>query len=213
MADPRPEVQYASLAQQTETAQLGMWVFIATEVLFFGALIFAYYIYRISYPDQFVLAGRDAKLLLGSINTALLATSSLTMVASIDFVKRDQLPRATAALSVTALLGVAFLAVKGYEYIEDYHDHTVPLLSFVLKPDQHPPVELFWMFYFVATAIHAVHLSIGIVAVLVMVHHTRGGRYSAAYYSPLEVLGLYWSFVDAVWLFLFAAIYPIGRGA
>jgi cytochrome c oxidase subunit III len=213
MADPRPEVQYASLAQQTETAQLGMWVFIATEVLFFGALIFAYYIYRISYPDQFVLAGRDAKLLLGSINTALLATSSLTMVASIDFVKRDQLPRATAALSVTALLGVGFLAVKGYEYIEDYHDHTVPLLSFVLKPDQQPPVELFWMFYFVATGIHAIHLSIGIVAVLVMAHHTRRGRYSAAYYSPLEVLGLYWSFVDAVWLFLFAAIYPIGRGA
>jgi cytochrome c oxidase subunit 3 len=114
-------------------------------------------------------------------------------------------------LLLTALLGLAFLGVKGYEYFEDYQDHTVPLLSFILKPREQPPVELFWMFYFVATGIHALHLSIGIAAVLVYALHTRHGRYSAAYYSPLEVLGLYWSFVDTVWLFLFATIYPIGR--
>lgn len=211
MAELRPEPQFASLAQQTETAQLGMWVFLATEVLFFGALIFGYYIYRISYPDQFVSAASDTKLLLGSINTALLLTSSLTMVAAIEFVKRDEIDRAAAALFVTALIGIAFIGVKGYEYFEDYQDHTVPLLGFLLKPNQHPPAELFWMFYFIATGIHAVHLSIGIAAVLVMAFHTRHGRYSAAYHSPLEVLGLYWSFVDAVWLFLFAAIYPLGR--
>jgi cytochrome c oxidase subunit 3 len=204
-------VQFATLVQQTETAQLGMWVFLATEVLFFGALIFSYYVYRISYPDQFVLAGHDAKLLLGSINTAILVTSSLTMVAAIELVKRNEPSRAATLLFVTALLGLAFVAVKGYEYFTDYQDHTVPLLSFVLKPRELPVVELFWMFYFVATGIHVLHLSIGIVAVLIYALHTRHGRYSAAYYSPLEVLGLYWSFVDAVWLFLFAAIYPLGR--
>jgi cytochrome c oxidase subunit 3 len=211
MVSLRPEMQYATLEQQTETAQLGMWVFLATEVLFFGALIFGYYIYRISYPDEFVSAGRDTKLLLGSINTTILLTSSLTMVAAIESVKRDMVPRAIAALMATAVLGFAFLGVKGFEYLRDYHDHTVPLLSFVLKPGQHPPAELFWAFYYVATAIHAVHLSIGIGAVLVYTRHTRQGRYSSFYYSPLEVLGLYWSFVDTVWLFLFAAIYPLGR--
>ena len=211
MPNPRPEVQFATLEQQTEAAQLGMWVFLATEVLFFGALIFGYYVYRISYPDQFVLAGHDAKLLLGSINTAILVTSSLTMVAAIELVKRGEPSRAATMLFVTAMLGLAFLGVKGYEYFEDYQDHTVPLLSFVLKPREQPVVELFWMFYFVATGIHAIHLSIGIVAVLVLALHARHGRYSAAYYSPLEVLGLYWSFVDTVWFFLFAAIYPIGR--
>lgn len=211
MAELRPEPQYASLAQQTETAQLGMWVFLATEVLFFGALIFGYYIYRISYSEQFLLAGRDSKILLGSINTILLLTSSVTMVAAIEFVKRDEIARAARLLLVTALLGIAFLGVKGFEYVEDYRDQTVPLLNFFLKPSQHPPAELFWIFYFVATGLHAVHLSIGIVATLLMALHTRHGRYSSRYYSPLEVLGLYWSFVDAVWLFLFAAIYPLGR--
>jgi cytochrome c oxidase subunit 3 len=211
MPSPQPEVQFATLAQQTETAQLGMWVFLATEVLFFGALIFGYFVYRVSFPDQFVLAGHETKLLLGSINTAILITSSLTMVAAIELVKRDEISRAVGLLLVTALLGLAFLGVKGYEYFEDYQDHTVPLLSFVLKPREQAPVELFWMFYFVATGVHAVHLSIGIAAVLVLTLHTRNGRYSAAYYSPLEVLGLYWSFVDTVWLLLFAAIYPIGR--
>ena len=211
MASIHPEVQYATLDQQTETAQLGMWVFIATEVLFFGALIFGYYIYRIAYTDQFILAGHDAKLVLGSINTALLLTSSVTMVAAIELIKRNEARRAATALYLTALLGIAFLGVKGYEYLQDYYDHTVPVLDFVLKPHQQPPVELFWLFYFVATGLHALHLTIGIVAVLILAAHTRSGRYSAAYHSPIEVLGLYWSFVDVVWLFLFAAIYPIGR--
>lgn len=212
MRELRPEPQFATLAQQTEVAQLGMWVFIATEVLFFGALIFSYYIYRVIYADQFVSAARDSKLLLGSINTAILVTSSLTMVAAIEQMKRDRAAAAARLLLVTALLGFAFLGVKGFEYVADYRDHTVPLLDFVLKPGQRPPAELFWIFYFVATGIHAVHLSIGIAAVLVLTWHVRRGRYSARYYSPLEVLGLYWSFVDTVWLFLFAAIYPLGRG-
>src|SRR6185437_8212927 len=178
MASIRPEAQYATLEQQTETAQLGMWAFLATEVLFFGALIL---------------------------------TSSVTMVAAIELIKRNEARRAATALYLTALLGIAFLGVKGYEYLQDYYDHTVPVLDFVLKPHQQPPVELFWLFYFVATGLHALHLTIGIVAVLILAAHTRSGRYSAAYHSPIEVLGLYWSFVDVVWLFLFAAIYPIGH--
>lgn len=212
MPELRPEMQYATLAQQGETAQLGMWVFLATEILFFGALFFAYFVYRLSYPEQFILAGRDSKILLGAINTAILLTSSLTMVAAIEAIKRSW-RRPEVYLLVTALLGIAFLAVKGYEYVQDYDDHTIPVLDFLFKSGYHPPTELFWIFYFIATGIHAVHLSIGIAFVLMFALKARRGAFSPAYYAPLEVLGLYWSFVDTVWLFLFAAIYPLGRAA
>lgn len=212
MREIRPEMQYATLAQQSETAQLGMWVFIATEVLFFGALLFAYFVYRTGYPQQFDLAGGDSKIVLGSINEAILLTGSLTMVAAIAYAKRDDDRTATRLLLLTALLGVAFLGVKGYEYFQDYEDHAIPALNYLLKPDYGPSTELFWVFYFVATGIHALHLTIGIVVVLIMAAKARRGDFSHNYSSPLEVTGLYWSFVDVVWLFLFAAIYPLGRG-
>jgi len=205
-------MQYASLAQQGETAQLGMWVFIATEVLFFGALLFAYFICRLSYPEQFALAGRDSKILLGAINTVILLTSSLTMIAAIELVKRGR-RHAERLLLLTALLGVCFLGVKGYEYVQDFQDATVPALNFLLKPGYHPPAEIFWIFYFVATGFHAVHLTIGIAILLIMAEMTRRGRFSPGYYAPVETLGLYWSLVDAIWLLLFAAIYPLGRAA
>lgn len=212
MREIRPEMQYATLAQQSETAQLGMWVFIATEVLFFGALLFAYFVYRTGYPQQFDLAGGGSKIVLGSINEAILLTGSLTMVAAIAYAKHDDDRTATRLLLLTALLGIAFLGVKGYEYFQDYEDHAIPAVNYLLKPDYGPPTELFWVFYFVATGIHALHLTIGIVVVLIMAAKTRRGVFSHNYTSPLEVTGLYWSFVDVVWLFLFAAIYPLGRG-
>lgn len=212
MREIRPEMQYATLAQQSETAQLGMWVFIATEVLFFGTLLFAYFIYRTGYPEQFDLAGADSKIVLGSINEAILLTGSLTMVAAIAYAKHDDNGTATRLLLLTALLGIAFLGVKGYEYFQDYDDHSIPALNYLLGPGHRPPTELFWVFYFVATGIHALHLTIGIVAVLIMVAKARRDVFSHNYTSSLEVTGLYWSFVDVVWVFLFAAIYPLGRG-
>jgi len=211
MRSLRPEMQYATLAQQSETAQLGMWVFIATEVLFFGALLFTYWVYRISYPHDFSLAGHDSKLVLGAVNQAILLTSSLTMVAAINEAKRDEARSAAWLLLLTALLGLAFLGVKGYEYLQDYEDHSVPAVHFLLKTGHRPPDELYWTFYWIATGLHAIHLSIGIVLSLIMAALARRGAFSRNYYSPLEVVGLYWSFVDVVWLFLFAAIYPLGR--
>jgi cytochrome c oxidase subunit 3 len=211
MREIAPEPQFATLEQQTETAQLGMWVFLATEVMFFGALIFAYFIYRLTYWDQFRLAGADSKILLGSINAAILLTSSLTMVMAINFAKEGRQRLLVAFLLLTALLGVIFLGVKGYEYVRDYQSGTVPSLDYVFKSGYHPPSELFWIWYFIATGFHALHVTIGIGAILAMSWLARSGRFSPNYYSPLEVLGLYWSFVDTVWLFLFAAIYPLGR--
>ena len=211
MRSLKPQMQFATLAQQTETAQLGMWVFIATEVMFFGVLFFAYTVYRATYPEQFDLAGRDSKILLGSINVAILLTSSLTMVLAIN-AAREQLDRlAVGLLLATAVLGLAFIGVKAYEYLLDYQAQSVPRLDYVFKPGQSGPTELFWVFYFIATGVHAIHLSIGIVLVLIMAWRVRRGAFSRTYHAPLEVVGLYWSFVDIVWVFLFAAIYPLGR--
>lgn len=209
----KPEIQYADIAHQTETAQLGMWAFIATEVMFFGALIFTYMVYRTTYWEQFRVAGHDSKILLGSVNQAILLTSSLTMIMAINFAKEGRQQRLVAFLLLTAFLGLCFLGVKGYEYAQDYNAHTVPSVNFLFKPTFRGPAELFWVFYFISTGLHALHLTIGIGLVLVMTWRAWRGVFSPNYYSPLEVVGLYWSFVDTVWIFLFAAIYPLGRAA
>jgi cytochrome c oxidase subunit 3 len=133
------------------------------------------------------------------------------MVLAINAAREQRDRLAEGLLLATALLGLAFIGVKGYEYLLDYQAHSVPRLDYVFKPGQRGPTELFWVFYFVATGVHAVHLSIGIALVLLMAWRVRRGDFSRAYCAPLEVVGLYWSFVDIVWVFLFAAIYPLGR--
>jgi cytochrome c oxidase subunit III len=204
-------MQYATLAQQRETAQLGMWGFIATETLFFGALIFTYFIYRNAYPHEFAVAAKDAVLWCGSVNIGLLLTSSLTMVLAIDAAAEGRRRALTWWLVATALLGIVFICVKGFEWYLDYKDHVVPAVNFVLKPGEGPASELFWVFYFIATPLHALHLTIGIALVLYMLSRARRGELTPAYYAPLEVVGLYWSFVDTVWVFLYPAIYLVGR--
>lgn len=207
----QPEMQYATLAQQGETAQLSMWVFIATETLFFGALIFTYFIYRTAYPEEFAHAGKDAVLWCGSVNIGILLTSSLTMVLSINAAAEGRRRDLRFWLLATAFLGIAFICVKGYEWYSDYDDQVVPAVNFLMKPGEAPAGQLFWIFYFIATGLHALHLSIGIGLILYMLWRVRRGDLTPAYYAPLEVVGLYWSFVDTVWIFLFPAIYLVGR--
>jgi cytochrome c oxidase subunit III len=206
-----PEMQYATLAQQGETAQLGMWVFIATETLFFGALIFTYFIYRNAYPEEFAHAAQKTVLWCGSVNIGLLLTSSLTMVLAIEAAAAGQRRALKNWLLATALLGIAFVCIKGYEWYLDYQDQVVPALNFIAKPHEVPAGELFWVFYFVATPLHALHLLIGIGLIFYMLWQIRRGGLSPGYYAPLEVVGLYWSFVDTVWIFLYPAIYLVGR--
>lgn len=207
----RPEAQYATLAQQGEVAQLGMWVFLATETLFFGALIFTYYLYRLSYPEAIAEAAKDAVLWCGSVNVGLLLTSSLTMVLAINAAAQGRRGAATGWLVTTIGLGLCFLGVKGYEYVADYSDHVVPAVNFSLKPGESPVSELFWVYYFVATGLHAIHVTTGLGLLIYILWRLRRGRISAAYYAPIEVVGLYWSFVDTVWIFLYPTIYLAGR--
>ncbi|HZS85649.1 MAG TPA: cytochrome c oxidase subunit 3 [Stellaceae bacterium] len=207
----KPEMQYADLAQQGETAQLGMWIFLATEVLFFGGMMAAYLAYRMTYNADFDAAAKESVIWIGSVNTAVLVTSSLTMVMAIHAAAERERQPIVYFLLATAALGLIFLGLKGYEYVEDYNDAVVPVLNFHPKEGNPGAVELFWLFYFYATLLHAVHLTIGIILVFFMAVRAKRGAFDAGYYAPLEVVGLYWSFVDTVWVFLFALIYPIGR--
>jgi cytochrome c oxidase subunit 3 len=208
----RPEIQFASLEQQGDTAQLGMWAFLVNETMFFGALIFTYFIYRMSYPHEFAIAGKDTVLWCGSVNVAVLLTSSLTMVLAINAGAQGERRAMIGWLIATAALGFVFLLIKGYEYYQDFQDKVVPFVNFQAKPGEGAAGELFWVFYWVATGLHAIHLTVGIGLVLYMLlWRIRRGEISSAYYAPLEVVGIYWSFVDAVWLFLFPSIYLLGR--
>jgi cytochrome c oxidase subunit III len=207
-----PEIQFASLEHQGETAQLGMWVFLVNETLFFGALIFTYFLYRTAYPDEFAAAAKDAILWCGTVNFVILLTSSLTMVLAINAAAQGERRPTNIWLVVTLALGCAFLGVKGYEYYLDFQDKVVPVVQFVSKPGEGSAGELFWVFYWVATGLHAIHLTIGIGLVLYMLlWPIRLGRVGPGYYAPLEVVGIYWSFVDTVWLFLYPCIYLVGR--
>jgi cytochrome c oxidase subunit III len=208
----RPEIQYATLDQQSDTAQLGMWVFLVNETLFFGALIFTYFLYRITYPQEFAAAAKDAVLWCGTVNLAILLTSSLTIVLAINAAAQGERQQMIRWLVATLALGAAFLCIKGYEYYQDFQDKVVPVVNFEPKPGEGSAGELFWVFYWVATGLHAIHLTIGIGLVLYMLlWRIRRREIGAAYYAPLEVVGIYWSFVDAVWLFLYPCIYLVGR--
>lgn len=211
MPSLKPEIQYATLAQQSETAQLGMWVFLATEVLFFGGILLGYEVYRSAYPDAFAAAMRDSVIVIGGINAVLLLTSSFTVSLAVHWTAAGRRSWATASLIATAALGIAFLALKGLEYYIDYQDHVVPRLGFQTAGVRRGAAELFWLFYFYATGLHAIHLTVGVAVILVMIVFSARRRFTPESHNVLEVAALYWSFIDVVWVFLFALIYPIGR--
>lgn len=213
MADAAARIgmQYASLRDQSETAIAGMWLFLATEILFFGALLFAYMVYRMWYPAGFAEAVRHANLLIGSINTVILMTSSFTFTAGLIHAQAGDTRRLVRACVLTMALGLVFMGLKAVEYAQDFREHLVPGAGFALAG--HKGAEIFYVFYYVATGLHLVHLTIGIGLVLYILRRARRSDFSASYHTPVEIVGLYWSFVDIVWLFLFPLIYLVGRSA
>lgn len=210
MPEPRPAMQFADLTQQRDTATLGLWLFLATEILFFGGALMGYLAYRMIYPDGFLEAARHTKIVLGTANTAILLTSSLTMALAVHAAQTARGRMASRLLIATAALGLAFIGVKGVEYYAEYREHLVPGLDFAFAPHARA-AELFFLLYFITTGLHAIHLTVGIALVLFMArrlaHETDGPFYTA----PVEVVGLYWHFVDIVWVFLFPLIYLPGR--
>jgi len=206
-----PAFQFVDLRQQQEVAQLGMWVFLATEVLFFGGLILGYSVYRFMYPEGFAEAARHTQITIGSANTAILLTSSFFVAWAVSIVRLGAGRIAAILLAAAAALGCIFLVLKGIEYKIEYDEHLVPGYFFTFRGPNGTSAWLFFSFYFVATAIHALHVSIGIMVLIFIALKARRGAYSARYHAPITVAGLYWHFVDLVWVFLFALIYLPGR--
>jgi cytochrome c oxidase subunit 3 len=203
--------QFDDAEQQFEAASLGMWIFLLTEVMFFGALLAAYAIYFVTYVDAFEDASNHLSLWLGAANTVILLTSSLTMVRAVHAAQTGTAKEQVRWLLRTLGLGSAFLVVKAFEYGSKFEEGLVPGVGFIYHGPGAAQHELFLSFYFALTGLHALHMIIGIGVLLVLVLMARRGRFSAAYFTPVEMSGLYWHFVDVVWIFLFPMLYLLGR--
>ncbi len=205
--------QFDDLEQQREASTLGMWAFLVTEIMFFGGLFLGYSVYRFNYPEAFAEGSHHLDVTLGSINTTVLIGSSLTMALAVRGAQLGRRNTAVGSLLLTVLLGCVFLGIKAVEYGHKFEEQLVPGTSFGYSSTQVDPgqLELFFSFYFAMTGLHAFHMIIGIAILLVLVWKTWKGRFTPSYYAPVEMTGLYWHFVDIVWIFLFPLLYLIGR--
>ncbi len=221
--------------QQYVAAELGMWLFLATEVLFFGGALCGYSYYRYTYQQEFIAGSHHLDVVLGTINTAVLLTSSLTMVLSVHAAQSGRRGALIANLLFTLLLGAAFLGVKGYEYRHKFEERLVPGANFSFENVLHGAnastsvhqqndtkrktdpgaslnarhAELFFSFYFAMTGLHALHMIIGIGVITVLIIAAFRGAFDGGHFTPIEMTGLYWHFVDIVWVFLFPLLYLV----
>jgi len=203
--------QFEDLDQQREASTLGMWVFLATEVLFFGGMFAAYTLYRIRFPEVFADCSRQMDLWLGTINTAVLLSSSLTMALAVNAAERGRNKSVVRWIAATMVLGMIFLSIKGLEYAHKFQEHLVPGPSFSLESVHSQAAQLFFSLYFAMTGFHALHMIIGLGVLTVIGAMAWRGRFSKDYSNPVEMAGLYWHFVDIVWIFLFPLLYLIGN--
>ena len=201
--------QFNDSAQQNEAAKLGMWAFLATEILFFGGMFTAYAVYRWQHPDAFAQASQYMDVLLGGINTGVLLLSSLTVALGVHAIQEGKSKQLFRFLIATIILGITFLVIKGIEYDHKFVEHLVPGFDFVFPGPQAPCAAMYFVLYFVMTGFHALHMLVGIGVMTVMAVKTARGRFSASYYTPIEISGLYWHFVDIVWIFLYPLLYLI----
>ncbi len=202
---------FDDLAQQQEAASFGMWVFLATEIMFFGGLFVSYTVYRFLFPQAWAAGSNITELPLGAINTVVLICSSLTMAMGVYFAQTGRRGMLIFFLIVTMILGAVFLGIKGLEYYHKYIEHYIPGYDFQYQGPFVHQVSLFVVFYFFMTGLHALHMIIGISLVAALTVRAWRREFSPAYFSPVEVTGLYWHFVDIIWIFLFPLLYLIDR--
>jgi cytochrome c oxidase subunit III len=211
MAHPALQHQFATMEQQQESATLGMWIFLVTEIMFFGGLFMAYLLYRVWYPEAWAEGSLELDIRLGALNTAVLIGSSLTMALAVRAAQTG-FPRATVNwLLATIALGMVFLVVKAFEYAHKFETHHVPGADFVFEGPHARQVEIFLSLYFAMTGLHALHMIIGVGLMSVITWMAYRRRFSPEWYAPVEMSGLYWHFVDIVWIFLFPLLYLVDR--
>lgn len=203
---------FDSLEQQQQASTLGMWVFLATEVMFFGGLFLAYVLYRTLYPEAFIASSHHLDVQLGAFNTAVLIGSSLTMAMAVHAAQLGHRRAIVGWIAVTIVLGSVFLGVKAVEYSHKFHEHLIPGVGFQFEPAAlYRPAQIFFSLYFAMTGMHALHMVIGIGLLGTIAVMASRGRFSPEYNTPVEIVGLYWHFVDIVWIFLFPLLYLLGR--
>ncbi len=211
---------FQNMEQQNEASSLGMWVFLITEIMFFGGLFLTYTVYRSIYPHAFAESSRELNVTLGAVNTAVLILSSLTMALAVWAAQVGRRKQLILFLVATIVLGSVFLGVKTFEYIEKFHHHLVPGLNFnfpmtpelaAQDPNLNAHAQLFFSLYFGMTGLHAFHMIVGLGVMLFLLKEAFRQRYTQNYHSPVEVSGLYWHFVDIVWIYLFPLLYLIDR--
>ncbi|MGZ5427244.1 MAG: cytochrome c oxidase subunit 3 family protein [Thermoanaerobaculia bacterium] len=202
---------FDSYEQQKDSAALGMWTFLVTEILFFGGLFAAYGLYRSLYPEVFRAASHTLSIQLGTFNTVVLIASSLTMALAVRGGQTGKGKLSALFLVLTLILGSVFLVVKAFEYHEKFVEHHVPGASFHFEGPDAVHAQLFFSLYFLMTGLHALHMVVGIVLVAYVAKRAAAGAYTPENHNFLEGTGLYWHFVDLVWIFLFPLLYLIGR--
>ncbi len=202
--------QFDEIEQQHSADTLGMWIFLATEVMFFGGLFAGYAVYRFSFPHVFYAASHHLDVLAGAIDTAVLLCSSLTMAFAVRAVRLGQRWMSILLLGVTAVFGAGFLVIHGFEYHHEWTEHLVPGGSFAFEgADPHRAQMFFWL-YFATTGLHSLHVLIGVALMLVLAVLVLLEKITAARFMTVEIAGLYWHFVDVVWVFLFPLYYLAG---
>jgi len=230
---PALQHHFENMEQQREAGTLGMWVFLVTEIMFFGGMFLAYTLYRSTSPAAFASASNHLDIKLGAINTGVLILSSLTMALAVYFTQVGKRQPQIFCLILTLILGLTFLGVKAAEYKDKYDSHLIPGYLIPSQPfgpevahEGEPTnphqihllpgatlrqVEMFYWIYFAMTGMHALHMIIGAGLLTFLIIFSVKGRYDPEYHSPVEVIGLYWHFVDIVWIFLFPLLYLLGR--
>jgi cytochrome c oxidase subunit 3 len=203
--------QFDDPEQQHEASSLGMWIFLATEVMFFGGLFAGYVVYRAAYPDAWAEGSRHLDVALGTVNTVVLIGSSLTMALAVRAAQTGRRAGQLLFLLLTFLLGSVFLGIKGIEYFHKFEEHLVPGAAFQWTGSNPRNVQLFYSFYFAMTGMHALHMVVGLGILATLIALAWRNRFSPAYFTPVEVSGLYWHFVDIVWIYLFPLLYLIDR--
>ena len=212
---------FADAQQQKNAASLGMWLFLVTEIMFFGGMFCAYLVYRLAHYNAFAAASQQLSIKLGAFNTAVLLVSSLTVVLAVKAAEAGNRKQLVTYLVLTVALGLTFLVVKGFEYAEKFERHHVPGPTFQFTDTfddgaQKIPVnpneaQLYFSLYFAMTGMHALHMIIGCGLFTVLTVFAWKGHYSAAYFTPIENAGLYWHLVDIIWIYLFPLLYLISR--
>jgi cytochrome c oxidase subunit III len=225
-ASPRQQHHFDTMAQQKEAATLGMWVFLVTEIMFFGGMFAAYMIYRMWYFPGFAAASEELDITLGGINTVVLIASSLTVALAVHAAQEGKQRTTVNLLVATGVLGLTFLVIKFFEYkvkIVGHHlpDGTTitlfPMVGFfdVSQSEHLAPiasqVRIFMFLYFALTGMHALHMIIGIGILAVILRMAMKGAFTKEWHVPVEIFGLYWHFVDIVWIFLFPLLYLVHR--